>query len=379
MGHARFFLMSAELIGGTACFLAGGLWITVPFVFLSLFVVGLDALLGNDASTLETPHPFLLNLLLFSTLPLVLAMCVVLWWMVGTGDPLGAASWIQRQTGYDPFAARAAIYSWYWLPAMLGGGLLLSASATNVGHELSHRTRSPFSMGWARWLLAFSGDASFSIEHVHGHHARLCTLEDPASARRGERVFGFILRSTIGQWLSAWELECARLRRKGHSAWGWRNRFFRGVLMTLLLMTLAYGVGGARALLLFVLVAIIAKAFLEAINFVEHYGLARVPGTKVEPRHSWNSNAAMSGWTLYNLVRHSDHHAEGSKPFWRLRPLPGAPMLPFGYMTMLVIAFVPPLFRKLMIPRLKAWDDQHATPAERQLALEASRGWMEPA
>ena len=379
MGHIRFLVMSVVLMAAIAAFAAGGLWMAAPFVVQGGLVVVLDAVVGDDASALASPLPVLLHALLFATLPLLLLMHLTLWWMAGSGDPLHSGAWVLHHLGWDPFAARAVTRPWHWLLAILGAGLMTASGGTNVGHELTHRTRSPFSMGWGRWLLAFSADASFSIEHVHGHHARLCTLEDPASARRGETVFWFILRSTCTQWISAWKLEAARLSRKGFAVLGWRNRFFRGVLMSAVLAGLAYAVGGARAVLLFLLVAATAKAILEAINFVEHYGLVRVPGSKVEPRHSWNSNAAMSGWILYNLVRHSDHHAEGSKPFWRLRALPDAPMLPYGYMTMLLIAFAPPLFRRLMVPRLRDWDARHANGPERALARDAgaNSGWRE--
>ncbi len=379
MAHARFALMTLMLLLAVAGFAAGGIWMGTALIVEGGLVVLLDGLLGDDASVLEPPRPGLLDALLFSTLPLALLMNGVLWWMTGRGDGLGLGAWFRGHTAYDPFAARAATQPWHWVLAILGAALITAASATNVGHELSHRTRSPFSVLWGRWLLAFSGDASFSVEHVYGHHAKLCTLEDPASARRGETVFTFILRSTVQQWISAWQIEAARLARKGHATWGWRNLIFRGWLMSAALLGLAWSLGGPRAAAFFALVAAAAKAFLEAINFVEHYGLVRVPGSKIEPRHSWNSNAAMSGWVLYNLVRHSDHHAEGSKPFWRLRPLPEAPTLPYGYMTMLLIAGLPPLFRRLMAPRLREWDRTHANGAERALAEEASlkAGWRE--
>jgi alkane 1-monooxygenase len=141
--------------------------------------------------------------------------------------------------------------------------------------------------------------------------------------------------------------------------------------MTLALMGAAFGLGGLRALGFFVASGLLGKAVLECVNYVEHYGLVRVPGTPVAPRHSWNSNAWMSSTVLYNLTRHSDHHAEGSKPFWRLRPLPEAPTLPTGYMGMILLTLVPPLFRHVMGPRLAHWDAHHAQAAERDLARQA--------
>ena len=48
-------------------------------------------------------------------------------------------------------------------------------------------------------------------------------------------------------------------------------------------------------------------------------------------------------------------------------------MLPNGYLSMLLIALVPPLFKKMMTPALNEWDEQHASPAERKLAQQASQ------
>jgi alkane 1-monooxygenase len=148
--------------------------------------------------------------------------------------------------------------------------------------------------------------------------------------------------------------------------------------MTLALLAAAFAIGQWPAVFFFTLSGLLGKAVLESVNYLEHYGLVRLPGTKVEPRHSWNSNAWMSSTVLYNLTRHSDHHAEGSKPFWRLRPMPEAPTLPTGYMGMILLALVPPLFRRAMEPRLRAWDARHASDAERALAQQESQraGWV---
>jgi hypothetical protein len=98
----------------------------------------------------------------------------------------------------------------------------------------------------------------------------------------------------------------------------------------------------------------------------------RVPGQPVQPRHSWNSNHWASTNVLFSLARHSHHHAEGEAPYWTLDAYPNAPMLPNGYLSMLLIALVPPVFKKIMTPALNEWDDKHATAAERKLAQEAS-------
>lgn len=379
MTHLRFGFMSLLLLGGTWRFAHGGASICLPILAVPALVLLLDALGAEERTVPSAPWPWVLNGWLFLTLPLMLLQHAVLWWLAGTADPFGLGESVYRLLGQDLAAARAATRPWHWLGALPGCALLTAAAATTVGHELVHRTLKPLHMAWGRWLLAFTFDTSFAIEHVHGHHARVSTFEDPASARRGETVYGFLFRSTWGQLRSAWQLERRRLERKGLPAFSWHNRFLRGWPMSAALASLAWALGGPRALLFFVLSGILGKAVLETINFVEHYGLVRLPGSRVEPRHSWNSNAWLSSTVLYNLTRHSDHHAEGGKPYWRLQPMPDAPMLPFGYMAMLLLAMVPPLFRALMAPRLRDWDAGHASPDERALADTETRrsGWTE--
>ncbi|HJV91298.1 MAG TPA: alkane 1-monooxygenase [Holophagaceae bacterium] len=367
MHHLRFGLMTLMLSLATLRFARGGAWMWAPLAMSGGLVVLLDLLGPQETSTLATPKPWILNFWLWATLPLVLAMNALLWWMAGHGDPLQVAATVQRLTGLDLLAARAASTPLHWLGALLGCGLITASAGTNVAHELTHRTRSPFDLIWGRWLLAFTFDTTFAIEHVHGHHARVATFEDPASARRGESVYAFILRSTFQQLGSAWDLEARRLARKGRPTLSLHNRWLRGQLFTLALLGLAYTLSGGRALAFFTLSGLFGKGVLEIVNYVEHYGLVRVPGTPVLPRHSWNSNAWMSSTMLYNLTRHSDHHAEGSKPFWRLRPMPEAPTLPTGYMGMILLTLVPPLFHKAMTPRLAAWDASYASDAERAL------------
>ena len=377
MARFRFGLMSLLLLAATWRFTRGGAWMWAPILVSTTLVALADTIGPDETSDLSTVRPWLLNAWLFLTLPLLLAMHSALWWLAGSGDALGLGAWLLRHGGPDLFAARLASGPWSCLGAVLGCGFLTAAAGTTVGHELVHRTRQPFHLIWGRWLLALTFDASFAIEHVYGHHAKVATFEDPASARRGERVYGFLLRSTLGQLRSAWHLEGERLARKGQALWNPRNRFLRGCLMSATWAGLALVLGGWPAVAFFAATGLWGKAILEIINFIEHYGLIRLPGSRVEPRHSWNSNAWMSSTILYHLTRHSDHHAEGAKPFWRLRPLPAAPMLPAGYMGMLVVALVPPWYQRLMRPRLADWDARHADESEQRAAAseDLRAGW----
>jgi alkane 1-monooxygenase len=130
--------------------------------------------------------------------------------------------------------------------------------------------------------------------------------------------------------------------------------------------------GGLQALAYFVMCALWGKALLEIVNYMEHYGMVRNPATPVQPRHSWNTNRRISSWSLFNLTRHSHHHAQGEVAYQALRPYPDAPMMLNGYLTTIVIALVPPLWTHLMTPKVQAWDRDFASDEERALAATAN-------
>lgn len=355
-------------------FFAGGATLWLPFALTVLLAVLGDALLGDDQSTPDYKHTGWLNLFLYLNLPLLLIAQFALYWQSLSGDPLGFGAWFDLQWGsatdasaFSLLAAKAETSFWDRVGAFLGLGLLFGIAATNVAHELVHRTWSPFSQEVGRWLLAFTWDGEFAVEHVYGHHRKVATWEDPASARRGENFFSFFRRSLIGGNTSAWHIEKSFLHKRNLPLWSRHNRLLRGWSISLFYAALGYAIGGLNGLALHLGLALYGKCYLELVNYIEHYGLVRLPQSPVQLRHSWNSNASISSWFLFNLTRHSHHHATGHLPFWKLKPQSDAPRLPFGYMTMLAIALVPPLFKAIMDPYLKRWDEVHATPAERAL------------
>jgi alkane 1-monooxygenase len=369
------FMSIYPLVAVTGVGLAlGGPWMWLGFVTVYLmFVVG-DGLLGDDLSEPVYAHTGVLNATLYCALPMIVLITLPLAWMLGTDDLLGLGAWVQATFGYDMFAARTDTTALNLLGGVLSLGLSYAAIGTNIGHELTHRTQDPVAMFIGRWLLAFTLDAEFSIEHVYGHHNRLGTARDPATARRGEHFYAFLVRSLIGQTRSAWALESARLTRLGHAPLGWRNRMLRGWLMSLVIVAAFYTAGGLTAALVWLATALAGRTVLEAVNYFEHYGLVRVEGEPIEPRHSWNTNKRLTNVALFNLARHSHHHAEGDAQFWKLRPYPEAPTLPFGYLTsMLLVYVVPGWYRRMMTPLLLEWDRRHASPAERKLAEQANR------
>ncbi|HEY8857067.1 MAG TPA: alkane 1-monooxygenase [Rugosibacter sp.] len=374
--YLKGWLMPACFVLTTLAFMKGGIWLGVPFIaMLGMFVIG-DAILPRDLSdSTGLKHPFLLNLPLYVQLPLLVVVNFVLVWMFGSGDIGGVGAWVREYSGIDMFAAREATTHWWmWVGGVASVTLLNALGGTNTGHELTHRTASPFDMFVGRWMLAFTADTSFAIEHVYGHHVRVATPADPATARRGESFYRFTLRSTVISYVHAYQLEMARLAKLGKSIWNpLASPFMRGNLENIALFVAAFFIAGWSGVWFWAIVALVGKQYLELVNYFEHYGLVRVSGQPVQPHHSWNSNHWVSSAVLYSLARHSHHHAEAEAPYWMLRDYRNAPMLPYGYLTMIMISLVPPFFKKSMLPGLNEWDEKHATPEERKLALEVSK------
>ena len=240
----------------------------------------------------------------------------------------------------------------------LSFGLASSVLAITAGHELVHRSsRSMRTIGGA--LLATVGYASFKIEHVLGHHVHVATPADPSTARRGQNVYGFVAHALCNNIPRAYALEKAHALRTKKQHGLFSSELAAWTLGTVLLGATCALVGGALGAVFFVAQAVVAIALLEVINFVEHYGLARRPvGTRggyevTTAAHSWNSNYLLSNLILFQLQRHSDHHANAARPYQVLRSLEVSPELPAGYPTMVLLALVPPLYRAVMEPKLE--------------------------
>ncbi|SEC15989.1 alkane 1-monooxygenase [Streptomyces sp. TLI_105] len=237
----------------------------------------------------------------------------------------------------------------------LGG---VAGIAINTAHELGHKTEA-LERRLSRIALAQTWYGHFYVEHNHGHHIRVATPEDPASARLGESFWRFLPRTVLGSLTSAWRLEKRRLARRGRSAWSPHNTVLGSWALSFALFTglaLAFGPGVLPYL---AVQAVFGFCLLEVINYTEHYGLKRERTEsgryeRCAPRHSWNSDNVASNVFLYHLQRHSDHHAHPTRRYQSLRHFDEAPEMPTGYAGMIVLAYVPPLWRRVMDPRVLA-------------------------
>lgn len=236
-------------------------------------------------------------------------------------------------------------------------GLTTGAIGITVAHELIHR-ESAWEKGLGLALLGSVGYMHFFIEHIQGHHKNVATERDPATARRGESVYAFVGRSLVGGWTSAWRLEAQRLDSRGLRVVSWRNRMLWFACVP---VGLSAGLGawwGGMAAAVFWFQSAIAVVLLEIVNYIEHYGLARQPGSRagthepVGPAHSWNADFRLTNAFLFGLQRHTDHHLHPRRRYQTLRSFEESPELPLGYAGMVWIAAVPPLWRRIMDARL---------------------------
>lgn len=362
----RYSVMNIFIILGTIAIAWGGP-LTYSGLLFSFILIGyVDELFGDAGDKEAMPPVWYCQLMLFATLPLLIFATLIAFNVThSTGWPW--LDWFPRLFGIDPDAARARTASFFWSQgAYVSLGMYYGAAGVNVAHELIHRTEKEWDKLVGRWLLAFTFDTGFAIEHVHGHHRNVGTENDPATARRGQYIIHFVWTSTVGQWQRAKEFEDERLKRKGLANNFFSNKFWRGQLMTLAVLAFYIAFLGPWGIAAFAMAGSIGKIYLEVVNYIEHYGLVRIPGTRVEARHSWDSHRRVSGGMFYNLMLHANHHKIATRRFWELEQSPPeeAAMLPRGYMAMILFAFLGPPFFTYINKHLGRWDRELASPDE---------------
>jgi alkane 1-monooxygenase len=195
----------------------------------------------------------------------------------------------------------------------------------------------------------------FAIEHVRGHHVHVATSQDPATAPLHTNFYSFWLRTVPAQWRSAWRLEARRLQKHGQGVYSLRNEMLWFVLIQAAFTGLIGWCFGLLGVVGFLGSCVFAFSLLEAVNYLEHYGLERAidqrgRAERVSPEHSWNSDHVVSRMFLFELSRHSDHHATASRKYQVLRSFQESPQLPTGYPGMVVLALIPPLWFAIMDP-----------------------------
>jgi len=313
----------------------------VPILTSYVVAPVMDWLMGEDESNpperivreLEDDRYY--RVLTYITVPMHFVSLIAAAWWAGTQD----LSW------------------WGYLVLAMTAGMA-SGLGINTGHELGHK-KSKLERWLAKIVLAVPFYGHFWIEHNKGHHRDVATPEDPASARMGESIYKFALREIPGAMKRGWHEERVRLERKGKSVWSLDNEILQSYLISIALQAGLIVAFGWIMIPFLAIHNVLAWWQLTSANYIEHYGLLREKQEngryeRCQPYHSWNSNHVYSNLLLFHLERHSDHHAHPTRRYQSLRHFEDLPQLPNGYFGMYLIAYIPPLWYRVMDRRVLA-------------------------
>ncbi len=330
-------------------FTFGGLWAWIGVIYVYALIPVLDAIFtGTEENMSAVEEEIALKDRLFD-------------WMLYIIVP------VQYLTlGYFFYSLMYIEYTTFELLGRIGTmGILCSVFGINVAHELGHRAKKSEQF-LSKALLLTSLYMHFFIEHNRGHHKNVATPLDPASSRYGEWVYTFWFRSVFNGYISAWNIESERLKRRGHAFFSIHNEMIWYQIIQLAFVGLIYSFFGAFITLCFIAAAVIGFLLLETVNYIEHYGLQRkaldesgVRYEKILPVHSWNSNHSLGRILLFELTRHSDHHYKASRKYQVLRHFEEAPQMPTGYPGMVVLAMIPPLWFYVMHPHIERYKTRY--------------------
>jgi alkane 1-monooxygenase len=254
-----------------------------------------------------------------------------------------------------------------WIGFLISFSLVTGGVGITIAHELGHK-KSTLDKFYAKTLLMTVCYMHYYIEHNRGHHVLVATPDDPATARKHQTFYSFWIQSVFIGFKHAWKLEADRLDRKNLSLISYHNEMLRFVFLPLAFCAFLFagvslwnGVLAWEIPVFFFAQSFLAITLLELVNYVEHYGILRkeiAPGKfeRVNPLHSWNASHILSNFFLFQVQRHSDHHAFAHKRYQVLNHYDESPQLPFGYPTMIILAMIPPLWFSLMNKRLEHWE-----------------------
>jgi len=359
IGFFSAFILPALVISS---YYLGDWWHYVPLVFVFLFIPVIDYLTGVDTTNVSESETNKVGEEFYYR------FVTYIWAFVQLGFVVWSAYAIT--TGTINTVAE-------WIGFTISVGLVTGGIGITVAHELGHK-KSTLERFYSKMILMTVCYMHFYIEHNRGHHVSVATPEDPATSRKNETFYSFWFRSVFHGYAHAWKLEQDRLQRNGKSIFSIQNEMIGFALLPILFCAfLTFLFSNDLKVILwqvpvfFFAQSIIAFTLLELVNYVEHYGIVRkqLPRGKYErvnPLHSWNTSYLISNFFLFQLQRHSDHHANAIKRYQVLNHYDESPQLPFGYPTMILIAMVPPLWFAMMNPLLNDWESKvyhHAIPA----------------
>ncbi len=330
MRNTKYFLALIPGILAIAGNIVGGNYLWMNIAYNMLGMVLLDRILPEDKTPSKSKDNELVpNLIL--VLSLLVHTLAVLTLLMG--------------------AYSHSISSYYLLLAVVSTGLNSGISGIISAHEMIHRKQAWW-QALGKWNLLIVNYSHFFIEHIKVHHKWVGTNKDAATARYGESIYAFFLRTVPAQYLSAFQSEAKRLEQLGIKAFGWNNFVVRSTSIQLLLAGFILATLGVNVLLVYWGQSLVAIFLLEYVNYIEHYGLVRKEGEKYSAEHAWQSDTVISRFSLIELSRHSDHHLKASKQYQTLDSHISSPVLPSGYFGVFYQVLIPALWFKKVHPLL---------------------------
>ncbi len=312
-----------------ALYQLGPWWPLLVIVLIPLTLVGSEWLWPGLSAARALGSPIRYRLLPLLYIPAQIA--VIAW-----------SAWVVSRPGAHADALVSLV---------LSVGVVAGLFGMLAAHEAIH-SHSRFDRLFGTAMLVAMSYPQFRVAHIHGHHRHAASERDPTTARQGESYYGFVFRSVTHQFALAWRHEEWRRKRLGRGLGA--NRVVRDLALMLAIYLALGATMGAPAVLFFAGESLLSIAALSLFDYVAHYGLMRAPGEPFADRHSWNASHAVGNALLFNMGRHSDHHRRAAGPYQTLAPMLGQPELPAGYAGSMLLALIPPLWRRVMDARLAA-------------------------
>jgi len=316
-----------------------GLLLIVPALLFFLGVPILDPLVGKDFNNLDPSK-------ITSPMHFFLELAPILYMSLYIGCIFAGAWYV------------AVTPEWTVLVACILTVGTIAGVSFSATHELIH-SKNATRKWWGRAGLLSVAFMHFEIEHLCGHHRYACTTDDASTARLGEGLYAYLIRSIPKGIRWSWQFETNRLARVGLTVWHPRNRVIWYAVLPIVVSAIFFALFGWRGLVLYIVQATLGFLVMMIAAYIEHYGVLREVSDdgvldRIDARHSWDSNYFLSGAMSFNVQRHSDHHLKATKKYPLLQSHETAIELPAGYQAMIVLALIPPLWRRIMDPLLPA-------------------------
>jgi alkane 1-monooxygenase len=298
------------------------------------------------------------------------------WMGAANGETNAGQSWIYRLPLWLYVPTLLAVILWgivaasasdsvgEFLGLALSTGIMTGIFGMLTAHELIH-SRSPTERALGVAMLCGATYPHFRISHLHGHHRIAATRDDPASARRGESAYRFVLRSVTGQLVQAWGFERRRVLQGRLSILA--NRLYLYLAIIAALIAVIAICFGWRGIVFQLVQSLVAIFILELFNYIAHYGLERrqTAAGRLEPlgpNHSWNAMQRFNNLALLNGGYHTHHHQAPMASYQNLHGGPDLPMLPAGFAGSILLSMFPRYWHRVMDPRVDLWQGTPATP-----------------